>query len=77
MGIGRVEGLAARQAGLRPGDVILSVGRNRVDNAAALNQQLRNVKQGQTVMLLVQRGQSTQFVAVTPRSGDDDEGDEG
>jgi len=77
VGIGRVEGLAARQAGLRPGDVILSVGRNRVDNAAALNQQLRNVKQGQTVMLLVQRGQSTQFVAVTPRSGDDDEGDEG
>lgn len=71
VGIARVEGLAARSAGLRPGDVILAVGRNRVANAAALNQQLRDVKQGQTVMLLVRRGQATQFVAVTPRMSED------
>lgn len=77
VGIARVEGLAARSAGLRPGDVILSVGRNQVASAGALNQQLRNVKQGQTVMLLVRRGQATQFVAVTPRAdGDADESDE-
>lgn len=69
VGIGRVEGLAARSAGLRPGDVILSVGRTQVASAAALNQQLRDVKQGQTVMLRVRRGQATQFVAVTPRAG--------
>lgn len=68
VGIARIEGLAARSAGLRPGDVILSVGRNPVANATALNQQLRNVKEGQTVMLLVRRGQATQFVAVTPRA---------
>lgn len=74
--IARVEGLAARSAGLRPGDVILSVGRNQVANAAALNQQLRSVKQGQTVMLLVRRGQSTQFVAVTPRAGGDADADD-
>ncbi len=67
VGIARIEGVAARSAGLRPGDVILAVGRNKVASAAALNQQLRNVKQGQTVMLLVRRGQATQFVAITPR----------
>lgn len=76
VGIARVEGLAARSAGLRQGDVILSVGRNQVASAAALNQQLRSVKQGQTVMLLVRRGQSTQFVAVTPRAGGDVDTDE-
>lgn len=71
VGIARIEGLAAREAGLRPGDVILSVGRDQVASGAALNQQLRNVKQGQTVMLLVRRNQSTQFVAVTPRADGD------
>ncbi len=76
VGIARVEGLAARSAGLRPGDVILAVGRNKVASASALNQQLRDVKQGQTVMLLVRRGQATQFVAVTPRAGGNDDSDE-
>ncbi|WP_189644601.1 DegQ family serine endoprotease [Luteimonas gilva] len=76
VGIARVEGLAARSAGLRPGDVILAVGRNKVASAAGLNQQLRDVKQGQTVMLLVRRGQATQFVAVTPRAGAGDDSDE-
>jgi serine protease Do len=77
VGIARIEGLAARSAGLRPGDVILAVGRNKVASASALNQQLRDVKQGQTVMLLVRRGQATQFVAVTPRAGgNDDSGEE-
>jgi serine protease Do len=78
VGIARVEGLAARSAGLRPGDIILSVGRHEIASAAELNQQLKNVKQGQTVMLLVRRGQATQFVAVTPRAdGGDEESDEG
>jgi len=73
VGIARIEGLAARSAGLRPGDVILAVGRNKVASASALNQQLRDVKPGQTVMLLVRRGQATQFVAVTPRADDSDD----
>jgi serine protease Do len=64
-----VEGLAAREAGLQPGDVILSVGRTTVASAAALDRELRGVKAGQTVMLLVRRGNGTQFVAVTPRAG--------
>ncbi len=67
VGIARVEGLAARDAGLQPGDIVLSVGHTPVDNPAALDRELRGVKAGQTVMLLVRRGNATQFVAVTPR----------
>lgn len=67
--IARVEGMAAREAGLRPGDVILAVGRNDVGSTNALNAQLRTVKAGQAVMLLVRRGGGTQYVTVTPGKG--------
>jgi serine protease Do len=68
VGVARVEGLAARTAGIQPGDVILSVGRKDVGSPADLDRELRNVKAGQTVMLLVRsRNGGTQFVAVTPR----------
>jgi serine protease Do len=68
--IARVDGLAARSAGLQPGDVVLSIGRTPVGSPAALDRQLASVKAGQTVMLLVRRGDATQFVAVTPRADD-------
>ena len=45
--------------------MILSVGRASVGSAAALDRALAGVREGQTVMLLVRRGQQTQFVAVT------------
>ena len=67
VGIARVEGLAARNAGLQPGDVVLSIGRTPVASPAALDHELERVKAGQTVMLRVRRGNATQFVAVTPR----------
>jgi serine protease Do len=70
VGIARVEGLAARSAGVRAGDVVLKVGRNAVGNPAELDRQLRGVKPGQTVMLLLSRNGSSQFVAVTPRADD-------
>jgi serine protease Do len=66
--IARIEGLAARDAGLQPGDIVLSVGRVSVDSPAALDRELRNVKAGQTVMLRVRRGAATQWVPVTPRA---------
>ena len=66
--IARVEGLAARDAGLQPGDIVLSVGRVSVDSPAALDRELRNVKAGQTVMLRVRRGAATQWVPITPRA---------
>jgi len=67
VGIASVEGLAARRAGLQPGDVVLQVGRTRVGNPAELDRALAGVQSGQTVMLLVRRGNASQFVAVTPR----------
>jgi len=63
--LARVIGDAAREAGLQPGDVVLSVGRASVGTVAALNRELAGVKPGQTVMLLVRRGGGTQFIAVT------------
>jgi len=67
VGIARVEGPAAREAGLSPGDVVLRVGRTPVGSAAALDRELRGVKPGQTVMLLVRsRGGGSRFVAITP-----------
>jgi serine protease Do len=67
VGIARIEGLAARNAGLQPGDVVLRVGNVAVGSPAALDRELGKVRAGQTVMLLVRRGGATQFVAVTPR----------
>ncbi len=59
---------AAERAGLRPGDVVLSVGREPVGTVSELDARLAGAGDS-TVMLLVRRGASTQFIAVTPRSG--------
>ena len=64
--IARVDGVAAREAGLRPGDVVLAVGRAGVATAAALDAQLRAAGVGKPVMLLVRRGAGTQYVTVNP-----------
>ncbi|HET7125588.1 MAG TPA: DegQ family serine endoprotease [Lysobacter sp.] len=71
VGIVRVEGSGAREAGLQAGDVVLQVGRTSVGSVAALDRELGKVKDGQTVMLLVRRDGATQFVAVA--AGGDDE----
>ncbi|NUS39318.1 MAG: DegQ family serine endoprotease [Lysobacter sp.] len=69
VGIASVEGLAARRAGLQPGDVVLQVGRTKVGSPGELDRALAGAKPGQTMMLLVRRGNASQFVAVTPREG--------
>jgi serine protease Do len=72
VGLARVEGEAARRAGLRPGDVVLRVGRVAVGSPAELDRALRDVKPGETVMLLLNRGGNVQFVAVSPdKAGSD------
>ncbi len=58
----------ASRAGLRPGDVVLSVGRTTVASASQLNRELAGLRDGQTVMLLVRRGTGTQYMAVTAGS---------
>jgi serine protease Do len=64
--LSRVQGEAARRAGLRPGDVILRVGRAAVGSPAELDRALRDVKPGDSVMLLLERDGNSQFVAVVP-----------
>ena len=64
--VARVDGIAAREAGLRAGDVILAVSRNDVGSVAALAAQLRAAGAGKPVMLLVRRGGGTQYLTVTP-----------
>src|SRR5690606_7884366 len=70
VGIARIDGLAAREAELRPGDIVLRVGNEKVGSVAELDKALAGVKPGETVMLLVRRGNSTRFFAVTPRAED-------
>jgi serine protease Do len=66
VGLSRVEGAAARSAGLRPGDVVLRVGTTPVGSTDALQRELSKVTENDTVMLLVRRGGANQFVAITP-----------
>jgi len=68
VGIALVEGMAAREAGLRPGDIVLRVGSSAVASASALNRALSGLKVGQTVMLLVKSDRNTRFVGVTLQS---------
>jgi serine protease Do len=62
--IARIDGAAARDAGLQPGDVILQVGRTPVGTGAAFARAVAAVPRDRAVMLLVRRGNSTQFITV-------------
>lgn len=66
----RVNNAATREAGLTGGDVILQVGRAKVNSPAALDRELAGARPGDTVMLLVRnRGGVTRFLAVTVEKG--------
>jgi len=60
-----VRGPAAQRTPIQPGDVITMVGRKAVRSAAEFNAAVKDVKPGESVMLLMRRGDATQFVAVT------------
>jgi serine protease Do len=62
--ISRVASLAARQAGLAAGDVILQVGKQPVGSTAQFESALRGVKSGDRVRLLVRNAESTGLVTV-------------
>lgn len=62
-------GETARESGIQPGDVVLSVGRASVGSPADFSRALSGVEPGQTVMLLVRRRNATQYVAVTAPEG--------
>jgi serine protease Do len=54
----------ARRAGLQPGDVVLQVGRVAVKSTAGFNEAIKDVKPGDSVMLLVKREAQTTFVVI-------------
>jgi serine protease Do len=61
----RLLGTAGRRSGLQPGDIVLMAAREPVGSVQELNAALKDVKPGQPVMLLVRRGEVSQFVTVT------------
>ena len=63
--IANVTGPLAAQAGLQTGDVILMVNQQRVANAAAFRAATQAIKPGQTILLLVRRGDDTAFLGLT------------
>jgi serine protease Do len=67
--IGDVTGPVAVQAGLQAGDVILMVNQQKIGNVAEFQAATGTVKPGSTVLLLVRRGQQSNFVALTVPAG--------
>jgi serine protease Do len=64
--IRQVTGMPAQRAGLRGGDIVLMVGRQRVGSVEAFRAAAAELPEGEPVMLLIRRGEQTQFVTVTP-----------
>ena len=64
VGVVGVESMAAREAGIMPGDVILAIGNTAVGSASALQAALAGVKAGQTVMLRLSGRGGTRFVTL-------------
>jgi serine protease Do len=60
-----VNGTAARRAALRPGDVILMVGRKSIATKADFDSAVKGVKPGDSVMLRVRRDDVTSFIAIS------------
>jgi serine protease Do len=64
----RVEpGSAAAEAMIRTGDVIREVNRKPVKNAEDFAEMIGKAKGKEDILLLIQTGQNSRFVAVTPR----------
>src|SRR5690606_27731043 len=65
--IARVEGAAARRAGLQPGDVVLQVGRHEVGSLKQFADAVAAVADQDEVRLLVRNARSTGFVILPTR----------
>jgi serine protease Do len=62
--ISRVASLAARQAGLSAGDIILQVGKKTVGSSADFESALKGIKSGDRVRLMVRNAESTGLVTI-------------
>ncbi|MGB5938584.1 MAG: Do family serine endopeptidase [Rhodanobacter sp.] len=63
--IGDITGPVAAQAGLQAGDVILMVNQQKIGSVAEFEAATKGVKAGSTVLLLVRRGEQSNFVGLT------------
>jgi len=63
--IGDITGPVAAQAGLQAGDVILMVNQQKVGSVAEFQAATKGVKPGNTVLLLVRRGDQSNFIGLT------------
>jgi len=62
-------GGAARRSGLQSGDIVLMVGRQPMRSASDFHAAVKDVKAGDSVMMLVKRNEATQFVTIqVPKS---------
>jgi len=57
-------GAAARRSGLQSGDIVLMVGRQPMRSANDFHAAVKDVKPGDSVMMLVKRNDATQFVTI-------------
>ena len=63
---------AAKRAALQAGDIVLMVGRQSIKSTSDFRNAVKDVKPGDSVMLLVKRNEATQFVTIAlpkPKNG--------
>ena len=66
---GVVPGSPAANADLRAGDVIQQVNKTPVKNVEDFKQKIENAKDKEPILLLIQRGETSLFAALTPAKG--------
>jgi serine protease Do len=64
-----VPGSPAAKADIRSGDVIQQVNKKPVKDVEDFKQKIENAKDQETILLLIQRGESSLFAALTPAKG--------
>jgi len=64
-----IPGSPAAKADIRSGDVIQQVNKKPVKDVGDFKQQIENAKDQETLLFLIQRGESTLFAALTPAKG--------
>jgi len=64
-----VPGSPAAKADIRSGDVIQQVNKKPVKDVEDFKQKIENTKDQETILLLIQRGESSLFAALTPAKG--------
>ena len=56
----------AAQAGIRQGDVILMMAKQKVTNVKQLSEIVKGLKEGKSAAVLVKRGKGSQFLVIKP-----------